>query len=69
MSSVGWSGKIMGYLWPRKPVGLGLLVKGFSDMKQHIEEKHTSSTSLHHLKIDREKEFSATSKFHYVKDL
>ena len=46
-----------------------LRVKSLSDMKKHIEEKHTTSTSLHHLKIDREKEFSVTSKFYYVKDL
>ena len=46
-----------------------LRVKSLSDMKKHIEEKHTTSTSLHHLKIDREKEFSVTSKIYYVKDL
>ena len=46
-----------------------LRVKSLSDMKKHIEEKHTTSTSLHHLKIDRENEFSVISKFYNVKDL
>ena len=43
--------------------------KNLSEMKKHIQENHSSSTELDHLKIDRKKEFNVSSTFYSLKDI
>ena len=43
--------------------------KNMSDMKNHIREKHYSSTKLNHLKIERENNFEVNSTSYNLKDL
>ena len=40
-----------------------------SEMKKHIREKHSSTTKLNHLKMDREKQHIVSSNSYFLKDL